>query len=194
MTLIELIIVIGIVALLAGALSAVLAQVRHTAQRRTTLQTLGLLQQAFATYRLEDSQRRFPPVDPIASVITSDVLGILVERRYFAPAQGACDADGALLDAWRTPLRYALSRPDAGVAPPPATQPLTAPAMRDGTRFPTWNWDPRRGRERAWGRRWDAAAGVEREGPLPHAYLWSWGRGGSATDASAWIHPADGTR
>lgn len=194
LTLVELLVVVGIAAVLAGMLAVALAQVRQSALRRTTLQTLGLLQQAFTTYRLEDAHRRFPPVDPIASAIAPDVLRVLADRRYFAPAPGARDAQGRPQDAWGGALRYALARPDAGAAPPPAGGPLTAPALRDGTRFPAWNWDPVQGRERAWGRRWDAAAGAEREGPLPFAYLWSWGRRGTATDAGDWIHPADGTR
>lgn len=194
MTLVELLLVLAIVALLTGALAAAVVQVRSAAQRRTTVQTLGLLQQAFATYRLEDDQRRFPPVDVAESAIVAAVVQILADRRYYAPAPGMRDAQGRLLDVWGNPIRYATMRPDVGVAPPPATGPLTAPAMRDGTRFPTWNWDPDRARERSWGRRWDASAGVERDGALPFAYLWSWGRRGTATDASEWIHPIDGTR
>lgn len=188
LTLVELLIVLGITGLLAGLLATALVQVRHGAQRRTTIQTLGLLQQAFATYRLEDEQRRFPPLDPAASTILPQVAQVLDDRRYLGGGAGR------LLDAWGNPIRYALRRPDAGVAPPPATGPLTAPEVRDGTRFPTWNWDPAQARERAWGRRWDAAAGAERDAALPFAYLWSWGRRGTATDASDWIHVADGTR
>lgn len=194
-TLLELLIVLALVLALAGLLAGALVQVRHSAARRQTLQILGQLHQAMETYRQEDAQHRFPPVDPVNATLSrvplagqaQGVLEIFADRRYLAV--DACDADGNLLDAWRRPVRYVLLRPDAAGAPP-----LSAPAMSGGTRFPDWNWDAANGRERAWGRRWDAASGTEREAALPFPYLYSWGRDGSATDATAWVHLTDGTR
>jgi prepilin-type N-terminal cleavage/methylation domain-containing protein len=194
-TLLELLIVLALVLALAGLLAGALVQVRHSAARRQTLQTLGQLHQAMETYRQEDAQHRFPPVDPVNASLSrvplagqsTGVLEIFAARRYLAV--DACDADGNLLDAWHRPIRYVLLRPDAAGAPP-----LSAPAMVGGTRFPDWNWDAANARERAWGRRWDAASATERAAALPFPYLFSWGRDGTATDASTWVHLTDGTR
>lgn len=194
-TLLELLIAVAVVLALASLLAGALVLVRQGAARRQTLQTLGQLHQAMETYRQEDAQHRFPPVDPATGLLSrrpfagqvKGVLEIFADRRYLAV--DACNADGNLLDAWHRPIRYVLLRPDAVGAPP-----LSAPAMIGGTRFPDWNWDPARGRERAWGRRWDAASASEREAALPFPYLFSYGRDGTAGDATAWVYLTDGTR
>ncbi len=183
-TVIELLVVVAVIAVLSGLLLGGVSLVQQRSRVAATRQTLMELSAAFAQYRQEDGHRRFPAVAPDLGIsrtpippATIGVLDLLDRKRLWSPQALRTDALGRLCDPWGGPLRYSLTRPD-----PPA----------GGDRLATWNWDPLKGRERAYGERYDSASGARIVGPLPFAYLWSLGRTGAADDASSWIFIEDG--
>lgn len=176
-TLIEALVVICIIAVLAGALIPAVGLVRNRARTTEAKQTLRELQTAFDLYRNEDARRRFPTVAADLSIGTA-LQEHLEDRRMWQRSQRRVDADGRLLDPWGGFYRYALARP----APAAASAELSA-----------WNWDAAAGRERAWGARPDPSDPLKRiDGALPFAYLWSLGNGGAPEDAGRWILCEDG--
>lgn len=202
-TLIELITVIAISMVLLGLLLGALGLVRGSAERRKTLQTLGLLRQAMQLYQTE--QRSYPEMDDTApdqrALFRTDtpglqlgVMAVFDRAGYFAATSGDFDAQQRLIDPWGQPYRYVLWRRHPGTANAMLEQGLTAPGMDAGTRFPTWNWDRERTRERRYGRFWNAFTSPAGEvtGALPYPYLYSWGRHGTATDATDWLFLHDG--
>lgn len=110
------------------------------------------------------------PAGDAPAIVAADgsrlgVLGALIEIGGApAPRTGP---DGVLLDPWRRPYRYQLTRP-APARP--------SDALRD------WNWDATNMRPLAW----NGNAAPARPAPFP--YIWSCGRGGSDDDATTWIH------
>jgi len=176
-TLIEVLLVIGIIVLLAGLLIPVVGMVRNRAKSAEAHQTLRELQTAFDLYRNEDAHRRFPTVTTDLS-IGSTLLEHLEDRHMWQRSQRRVDPEGFLQDPWGEYYRYALVRP----APAKGSAELTA-----------WNWNAEAGHERAWGTRPDPADPLKRiDGALPFAYLWSLGVGGKADDAGGWILCEDG--
>ncbi len=171
-TLIEVLVVVGIITLLAGILIPAVGLVRTRARVTETKQTLRELQTAFDLYRNEDARRRFPAVAVDLSIGTA-LQEHLEDKRMWQRSQRKVDVDGRLLDPWGAFYRYALARPV------PAT---------GSTELSAWNWDAAAGRERGWGVRPDPTDPLKRiEGALPFAYLWSLGNGGKSEDAERWI-------
>jgi len=170
--LIEVLVVVSVILLLAGILIPAVGVVRTRARIAETKQTLRELQTAFALYRNEDPKRLYPTVAADLSVGTW-LQDLLEEKRHWARGGRSVDAQGRLLDPWRNPYRYSL------------TKPLPAAGSPDLT---AWNWDADKAHERAWGSRLDPAkTGAFFEGPLPYAYLWSLGMDGNEGDARSWI-------
>lgn len=171
-SMIEVLLVVGIIALLAGMLIPAVGLVRTRAKITESRQTLRELQTAFDLYRQEDAQRRFPTVAADLSIGTP-LMDHLEHRRLWARGFRGVDQAGRLLDPWGTWYRYSLAKP----APAVSTPELAA-----------WNWDADAGRARAWGMKADPAhPGAHIAGPLPFAYLWSLGKQGQDTDASSWL-------
>jgi general secretion pathway protein G len=176
-TLIEVLVVVGIILLLAGVLIPAVGLVQTRARVTETKQTLRELQTAFDLYRNEDARHSFPVVAADLSIGTA-LQDLLEDRRMWQRSQRKIDADGRLLDPWGGYYRYALARP--------------APAT-GSTELSAWNWDAVAGHERAWGARPDPADPLKRiTGALPFAYLWSLGKGGRPEDAERWILCEDG--
>lgn len=176
-TLIEILLVVGIIALLAGMLIPAVGLVRNKARATETRQTLRELQTAFDLYRTEDRKRLFPTVASDLSIGTW-LQDHLEERRMWQRSQRKIDAAGRLLDPWGGFYRYALAKPAPAIPSP---------------ELAAWNWDAAAGHERSWGVRPDPSDPLKRvDGALPFAYLWSLGNGGVAEDAGRWILCEDG--
>jgi prepilin-type N-terminal cleavage/methylation domain-containing protein len=176
-TMIEVLIVVGIIAVLAGLLIPAVGLMRTKARVTETKQTLRELQTAFDLYRNEDRKRLYPTVAADLSIGTA-LMDHLEHQRMWARGFRKVDGQGRLLDPWQGWVRYSL------VKPAPATG---SPALA------AWNWDAALGRERAYGSRLDPAhPGVHSTGPLPYAYLWSLGRTGRTDDAGDWLLGEDG--
>lgn len=186
LTLIEIVIVVAIIAVLAGMLVPAVAMVRRSVHQRTAGQVVDMLHQAIEAYRQDDAQRRLP-AQPNAdrslsrretddARTASGTLELLESRGFHAAAEQPRDADGRLLDPWGNPYRYWPSMLRSDVVPDAV--------------LPGWNWDPTANRPAAWGRRPDPASGVLADGALFYAYVWSTGPA-PAEAATSWIHPQD---
>ena len=176
-TLIEVLLVIGIIAVLAALLIPAVGLVRTRAKITETKQTLREVQTAFDLYRNEDRKHSYPTVAADLSIGTA-LMDHLEHQRMWARGFRKADEQGRLLDPWQGWYRYSLVKP----APATGSPALTA-----------WNWDAALGRERAYGSRLDPAnPGVPSAGPLPYAYLWSLGRTGRTDDAEDWLLCEDG--
>lgn len=169
---IELLVVVGIIAVLAGLLVPAVGLVRTKARVTETKQTLRELQTAFDLYRNEDGKRRYPTVAADLSIGTA-LMDHLEHQRMWARGFRKADEQGRLLDPWQGWYRYSLVKP----APATGSPELAA-----------WNWDAVLGHERAYGTRLDPAnPGVQIQGPLPFVYLWSLGKTGRQDDAGDWL-------
>lgn len=181
-TLVELLVVVSIIAVLAGLLIPAVAILRKRAKLTATRSTIAALTVAMETYRQLDPLSRYPlhevlfvppatpPADilgtePIAPGYPDGVAGLLLELRLLT-LDRPLDA-GRVTDGWRGPIHYHLRRP--------------APAA-GGERLVDWNWDAEAARPRAW----DAA----HDRPAPYPYIYSLGYEGTAADASTWIYHA----
>lgn len=176
-TLIEVLVVVGIILLLAGILIPAVGVLRTRARVAETRQTMRELQTAFDLYRNEDRKRHYPTVAADLSIGTA-LMDHLEHQRMWARGFRKADDQGRLLDPWQGWYRYSL------VKPAPAT---SSPELA------AWNWDAVLGHERAYGTRLDPAnPAVQIQGPLPYAYLWSLGKNGRTDDAGDWLLCEDG--
>ncbi len=180
---IELLVTIGIILVLVALLMPALGLLRRRAAVASAQQAIQQLAQCLESYRNADGGgRRYPPpqsdqciANQPPSVGSSAVLLLLESIKADLPRTGPGDAQGRLLDPWGRPYRYALARP----------------AVSDPASLEDWNWDAANGRERAWGRRWDAGAGAIAEGALPFPYVWSLGPDGVAAIGAGWVYAKD---
>lgn len=215
-TMIELLVVITIIAVLAGILIPTIGLVRDRARKTEARQTVRELAMAFDTYAKEDAAKRFPtpywagyeyttvagkePVtyshyteaaDPAKAfalalkdvhggTVIDGVLGLLVDRDLYTMKRqqlDGSDADGRLLDPWGNPYRYRLR-----LSGPQRTA-LTCAS--DKPQLSDWNWDAAADRE-------TRRSGRDETVPAPFPYVYSWGSGGTATDARPWLYLPDG--
>ena len=187
MTLIEILVVVSIILVLAGIALPAIGLVRRRAADQRAALVVQQLVQAMDSYRLEDRNRSFPTPRPDLSLSRNPIvpggppgnLQQLEDRGYYAAVEQPRDAQGRAIDPWKNPYQYDVLRP----AP-------TAPALA----LLDWNWDVASSHERAWGRRVDPVTRVAGDGALPFAYVWSLGRGATATDATTWIYTKDARR
>jgi prepilin-type N-terminal cleavage/methylation domain-containing protein len=175
----ELLVVIVIIATLAGMLLGGMVLVRENVRRTAAVQRIGELHAALENYRGEDMRHRYPVPLPAATpwlrcdpdfVLVPDparprqrnhaveVLDMLAERGLTWDPQSI--ADGILVDPWRHPYRYQVD--DGQAAAPWKPAPLQA-------------WNP--------------------DGLRPFAYVWSLGKAGNDDlgKADGWIIRQAGT-
>ena len=182
-TMIESLIVAGAIVTLIAILLPAVSMVRAAVAKRNATQVVLQVQQAISSYRSEDARHRFPPSNADGSLSFRGIpgpgpgpLGRLETVGVYSDGSQRRDQDSRMLDPWKHPYRYSLSRP--------------APA-RPAAALADWNWDAAAGRERAWGSRPDPATDQVADGPLLYAYVWSLGPAGDADDARTWIYIPD---
>lgn len=182
-SLIELMIVIGIVVVLAGLAFPIASLIRNRANATAARQLVSQLVMALDTYASQDRRHRYPlhdqlfpvpslPLPHALSMVPVDgasigVLALLIDAGLAPNGGRANDDHGRMVDPWGSPYRYQLTRPIPTVP---------VGALLD------WNWDAAASRAKAWDDRGDRAA--------PYPYVWSLGKDGSATDAGGWIYDA----
>jgi len=110
-SLIELSLVLFVSAMLLRAAIVPLPHLRDTALRKQTQQQLQDVKQALIGYVIKtgalpcpitDKSKRAPSCSALEGGVPAALLGLL----------GAVDSNGAVLDPWGNPLRYALSQAD----------------------------------------------------------------------------------
>ncbi len=149
-TLVELLIVIGLIALLTGMLIPVVGMILESSRKAKAASMVSALHMALRSYAAEDSAHRFPPQEPDLAIRGSGsaaaprALDLLIPAFINAGVETLVrDAGGTLLaDPWSRPYRCQVDANGDGVAQRPD------PALGD------WN-----------------ARGQE-----PFAYVWSLGR------------------
>ena len=163
-TLIELLIVIAIIAVLAGLLLAGAMTLREGARKGQATALVALVHQALLTYRDEDPRGRFPPQPasggiefaPPQLALSAPRVGDQLERVGFTRSAGAsvvaADDSRRLQDPWREDLQY---RVDALVDGTPH-RPSDAAGQAVQVPGDANDWNP--------------------QGLQPFAYVWSWGR------------------
>jgi prepilin-type N-terminal cleavage/methylation domain-containing protein len=181
-TLIEILIVISIIAVLAGMLLPAIGLMRNKARVADARQMVRELTLAMETYRAEDARKRYPPeadpsgTDPALWVLrtgvtagSGNVLELLMDRKLLQLRSGALK-EGVLVDPWGCAYRYTLRRPSqAGDWAGPTTTATD------------WNWDAARSRVREWNDRNPAT-----QAPFP--YVWSYGPDGEQAPITGWIY------
>lgn len=175
-------VVVSIIAVLAGLLIPAVGILRKRARTTTTQSTIGALTVAMETYRQLDPLWRYPlhealftpPTPPPANILGTEpvvpgypegAVGLLLDLKLLA-LDRPLNA-GRITDGWNGPILYQLQRP--------------VPA-EGGARLVDWNWDMEAVRPRSW----DAA----HNRPAPYPYIYSLGNEGATTDASTWIYHA----
>jgi len=181
-TLIELLVAIAIITVLMGLLLPALAFVRRQAALASAKQTIQQIALSLDTYRAGDAEHRYPPPQSDGFLAlraptpgSSAVLALLEQHRLPTLRANQLDEASRLIDPWGNPYRYALMRP----------------VVSDPVSLHNWNYDQAQGRERAWGRRWDAGAGAIVAGALPFPYVYSLGLDGRSNVAASWIYNKD---
>lgn len=214
-TMIELLVVVSIIAVLAGLLIPAISMVRERSKRAEAQQTVCELMIAFETYRQEGS-KIFPTPFwagydySMAAGKEPATYSHFVESddptKAFAIAMQDVH-NGTVIDGVLTLLldrnlytmkRSQLDRSDAdGRLLDPWGNPYHYRLRLDGTtrtaltcvagksKLSDWNWDAAADRE---ARR----SGRDEAMPIPFAYVYSWGASGTATDARPWIYQPDG--
>lgn len=131
-SLIELLVVIGIILLLAGIALPAIGAVRNAVRKTQTSSQVQGLYAACEVYAMEDGRRQPPPAEADNSLRTAlgtslapRTLDLLRERgcQWRSEQLGPEEATGrALLDAWRRPLRYLPDVDMDGTMDKPAPQ------------------------------------------------------------------------
>lgn len=170
MSLLELLIVVGIITLLVGLLIPAIGLVRGKVRAATAQQTVATVQQALQAYAALDSRHSFPrqvaPGDTSLALAAPGqppcVLDLLLEHGIARSEGEAVRRDGGgnwypLLDPWGRPYGYQVDNDLLGKSGPQRPLDLTA-----------WN----------------------SKGVRPWAYVWSTGAKGTA-DGIGWIYVRD---
>lgn len=131
-TLVELLVVIGIILVLTAIALPAIGAIRNAARSAQTGTQVRALYAACQVYALEDRQRMPPPAEAdlslrtaLGSPLANRTLDLLGERgiQIDSAQLGPAEATGrALLDGWRRPLRYLPDVDMDGSADKPAPQ------------------------------------------------------------------------
>lgn len=202
LTTVELITVIAVVLILAGALLPVAVLMSNRAKQHRAQQTAEQLMLAIETYRTLDPRRRYPlhagapapslylPGTPPTATIPDLPLPLArapwpdaaASPALFSPAGERLGVLGMLFELGLCPNEPVDG---AGRLLDPWSRPwnyqLTRPAAATADATADWNWDAPQARPRAW----NAIDGC----PAPYPYLWSYGKAGATADAAGWVHP-----
>lgn len=175
-TLIELLTVIGIIAVLTALLMPAIGLVRDKVRRSQAGSTVAALHQAMMGYAAEERRHRFPtaavdlslgwaPEDAAPPV--KGTLNLLEDQGFDFGREGldrSVAAPHPLLDPWKRPYRYQVDADLLGATGP------QRPLGCDGVSPPLEAWNA--------------------TGTRPWAYIWSTGRDGS-TDGTGWVYVRD---
>lgn len=203
-TLIELLVVISIIAVLSGMLLAGVSMVRANAARTSTQGLINILHGAMEAYRTSDPRSAYPPeaTDMRLTRSASGTTAIdLLDGMQLLTLTNNSLSDGVVIDAWKNPVRYSLSRPAIVMTTQgnrlrglDASGSLLAANQRS-----TWNWspdpdgngDPSDGQARRRGLSRSTSGGIPKQADLPFPYIWSWGSHGREDETDTWIYHAD---
>lgn len=132
LTLVELLVVIGIILLLTAIALPAVGAIRNAARQAQATGQVQALTAGCEVYALEDRQRRPPPAETdlalrtgLRAELPARNLDLLEERgiRYENAQLAEADPRGrVLLDPWRRPLRYQPDTDMDGTADKPAPQ------------------------------------------------------------------------
>ncbi len=161
-TLIEILVVVGIIVILLGILMPVVSQLRNQAHKATTMTLINELLEAFTTYSNEDPRRLYPPPRADGTIgwnLADPTSCGAVLAKHFQASSTEVDRDPSsptyqsLIDGWGRPMQYLLDGPVVDSTGVFQTAMMQAPAV---TPAPVSDWNPTNLR--------------------PFAYIWSLGQ------------------